>query len=499
MNNIPLTLETTPARDSLVALRSAASVLIVDDNSAKRLALSAVLTPLGYPIVQAESGQSALRCLMSNDFAVILLDVCMPIMDGFETAALIRQRRQSEMTPIIFITAFGASDVVTADRYAEGAVDFIFAPVDPSELRAKVTVFANLFIKAAELAAKTAEAQKAANQLQSLTDAAPIGIFQTDAENCYVYTNPRWSEITGIRSEDAVGMLWDVVVDPEQRESLGVVLANSVANGTELRHRVELKREGSAPRTVLLSSVSIPGTGATPAGWVGTVADMTIEAGKELARSAARDEVAAASQLESDSLASMNDELTLLVRGDPLTGLGNRRALQEDLDLLEIRVTRYGHRYCIALLDVDNFKSYNDHYGHQAGDDVLQAVASQLTSQKRSGDSVYRYGGDEFLCIFPNQTLESGTIAVERMRRGMENLAIPHVDNAQGVLTISAGVAVMDPGHARSAVDVLKEADEALYGAKELGRNRTGVSTPEPALGDDGKSTGTDPSPRPSD
>ena len=124
------------------------SVLVVDDNPKKRLALRSVLLPLGYEIVEADSGVAALRCVLEQDFAVILLDVRMPIMDGFETAALIRQRQQSEMTPIIFITAHGSDEIAQTDRYSEGAVDFIFAPINPAELRAKVSVFANLFIRA---------------------------------------------------------------------------------------------------------------------------------------------------------------------------------------------------------------------------------------------------------------------------------------------------------------------------------------------------------------
>jgi CheY-like chemotaxis protein len=128
------------------------SILLVDDNLAKRLALRAVLTPLGHDVVEVDSGLAALRAIVKQDFAVILLDVRMPIMDGFETAALIRKRQQSEMTPIIFITAHGADEVVTTARYVEGAVDFIFAPVVPHELRAKVTVFVNLFRKAEILA-----------------------------------------------------------------------------------------------------------------------------------------------------------------------------------------------------------------------------------------------------------------------------------------------------------------------------------------------------------
>jgi diguanylate cyclase (GGDEF)-like protein len=169
---------------------------------------------------------------------------------------------------------------------------------------------------------------------------------------------------------------------------------------------------------------------------------------------------------------TLNHELTAIARRDALTGLGNRRALQEDLELLEARVTRYGHRYCMALIDVDHFKSYNDVYGHQAGDDVLQAVAAQLKARARSGDALYRYGGEEFLCIFPEQSIATGTHAIERMRAGVERLAVPHADNPHGVLTVSAGLAMLDPDRTRSANAVLKEADEALYRAKQLGRNR---------------------------
>ena len=138
-------------------------ILVVDDNAKKRLSLRAVLAPLGYHVVEADSGAAGLRCLLAQDFAVILLDVRMPIMDGFQTAAMIRLRRQSEMTPIIFITAHETDEIVT-DRYAEGAVDFITAPVQPVELRAKVSVFANLFLQAQANAIKAQELQSSADQ-----------------------------------------------------------------------------------------------------------------------------------------------------------------------------------------------------------------------------------------------------------------------------------------------------------------------------------------------
>jgi two-component system cell cycle response regulator len=177
------------------------------------------------------------------------------------------------------------------------------------------------------------------------------------------------------------------------------------------------------------------------------------------------------------ALEGLNNELTAIARRDPLTGLGNRRALQEDVAVLEARVTRYGHRYCMAVLDIDHFKAYNDNYGHQAGDRIIETVAAVLRRDARSGDALYRYGGEEFLCIFPEQSLATGTRAVQRMRMDLEGLALPHPGSPFGVLTISAGLAVLERGDTRSASQVLREADEALYRAKALGRNCVELGT----------------------
>ena len=180
-------------------------------------------------------------------------------------------------------------------------------------------------------------------------------------------------------------------------------------------------------------------------------------------------------------LEGLNHELTLIALRDPLTGLGNRRALEEDLSLLEARVARYGHRYSIALLDVDHFKAYNDTYGHQAGDQILRTVADQLKEEARGGDAVYRYGGEEFLCVFPEQSLATATVAAERMRSALEGLAIPHSADSLDVVTLSAGLAVLDPRQTRSVGEVVKEADQALYRAKQLGRNRVVNLAAQPA------------------
>jgi putative two-component system response regulator len=128
-----------------------ATVLVVDDNAGKRVAVRAMLAPLGHTVVEADSGRAALRAVERQSFAVILMDVVMPILDGYETAKRIRQSSEAERTPIIFLTAFSRDETETASAYANGAVDFIFTPVLAEVLRAKVSAFVHLYLQSQEL------------------------------------------------------------------------------------------------------------------------------------------------------------------------------------------------------------------------------------------------------------------------------------------------------------------------------------------------------------
>ncbi len=146
-------------------------LLAVDDNPAKLLSLGAVLGEFGQEVLTAASGREALRLMLQHEFAVVLLDVHMPTMDGFETAALIRQRKASEHTPIIFVTSY--PDDTHAERgYRLGAVDYILAPVDPDGLKAKVSVFVELYRKSAQVRAQASALERRASRLQQLTEAS---------------------------------------------------------------------------------------------------------------------------------------------------------------------------------------------------------------------------------------------------------------------------------------------------------------------------------------
>ncbi len=182
-------------------------------------------------------------------------------------------------------------------------------------------------------------------------------------------------------------------------------------------------------------------------------------------------------------LEKLNFELFKQARRDPLTRLGNRLRLREDLETLRAQVERYGHSYSAVLCDVDSFKLYNDRYGHLKGDEVLQKVAEAILQSFRTGDTSYRYGGEEFLIILPEQSLESAALAAERLRRAVEELAIPHEDSKSGIVTVSCGLAELSPDEKKTVEELLKEADEALYQAKEGGKNKVAVSSRERAVG----------------
>jgi signal transduction histidine kinase/DNA-binding response OmpR family regulator len=183
-----------------------AAILIVDDRPEKVLALEAVLEDLGETIVRAYSGREALRHVLDQEFAVILLDINMPGMDGFETAALIRQRKSSEHVPIIFITAFG-DEMHAARGYSLGAVDYILAPVVPDVLRTKVMVFVDLYKKSEQLKRQAEFLRQRAGQLHKLTAASLAINSALSVEKMLQVVTDTAREIIGAHQAGTVAVL----------------------------------------------------------------------------------------------------------------------------------------------------------------------------------------------------------------------------------------------------------------------------------------------------
>src|SRR4051812_5390815 len=219
-----------PRSDGSPADDERVSILVVDDRPEKIIALESILVELKQNIVTASSGKEALRLLLRDEFAVILLDVSMPVMDGFETAALIRQRKHSEHTPIIFVSAINATETHATRGYSLGAVDYIFAPVVPEVLRAKVSVFIDLFKKTQQVRRQgdwlRIEAEKRAAQLESRLQALlgrlNVGVFRSTYDGMLIEANASFFGLLAIAPsiEPRMVSMRELYVIPQQRDEM---------------------------------------------------------------------------------------------------------------------------------------------------------------------------------------------------------------------------------------------------------------------------------------
>jgi PAS domain S-box-containing protein len=299
------------------------NILLVDDKIENLLALEAILERLGENLVKATSGAEALRCLLHQDFAVILLDVQMPGMDGFETASLIRSRERSRQTPIIFLTAFSTSDQMLFKGYALGAVDYLLKPIDTNILISKVTVFVELSKKtqaikeqAAQLAAINTELRQSEERFRSLSTCSPVGIFEMDTAGECKYTNPHYQEICGLSVAESLTKSWLEFVHPEEQERAIASWSNYIDKGIEdyLEDFRFLISDGSLRSVQVRSSRMLSAQGKL-LGYVGTLEDITERKQAEEVRAqvireqTARQEAEAANRMKDEFLAVLSHEL----------------------------------------------------------------------------------------------------------------------------------------------------------------------------------------------
>ena len=177
-------------------------------------------------------------------------------------------------------------------------------------------------------------------------------------------------------------------------------------------------------------------------------------------------------------LQQLNDELQTLSMEDHLMKIGNRRAMEVDLSHTHSASIRYKNLYSLLLVDIDFFKRYNDYYGHQAGDEVLQSVAELLKANTRSSDRLYRYGGEEILLVLPYTNVTQAEEVAQKLVSSIAASSIPHKESPYDILTISSGGAcILNNGQFTSNWEAMIElADNNLYKAKNDGRNRSVVS-----------------------
>ncbi|HEY9662714.1 MAG TPA: response regulator [Allocoleopsis sp.] len=308
------------------------NILLVDDHAENLLALEAILSRLGENLIKAYSGEEALRCLLDQDFAVILLDVQMPGMSGFETADLIRSRARSRQTPIIFLTAFSTTDDLVFKGYSLGAVDYLQKPIDPTILTSKVSVFVDLFRKtemlkqqaekmqrqAAQLTAMNQELRQSEERFRLLSMCSPLGVFMLDTQGQCTYANPRGQAICDFSLDHPLEQTWQQWVQPEDRDRVLSGWAVYIQTGQEYSDEFRLitpETDDDTEQWVHVRSARLLSPQNELLGHVGTIEDITERKQMEATRNqmireqVARREAEAASRMKDEFLAVLSHEL----------------------------------------------------------------------------------------------------------------------------------------------------------------------------------------------
>jgi PAS domain S-box-containing protein len=264
------------------------SILVVDDHSENLLALAAILGRPDYRIITVHSGGDALKRILKNDFAVVLLDVLMPGMDGIETARLIREREASRELPIIFLTATAADMSLVSKGYAVGAVDYLVKPLDADIVRAKVAVFAELFRKTRQLQRQqqrlheaerrrdAAALQESEAQYEAIYNEAAVGIAHAATDGQWIRANRRFTEIVGYSQEEILQHRFqDITFKEELAEAVGIM--HQMLSGERALYRAEhrfVHKNGSIVWVNLTVSLLKSANGA-PKGFIAVLEDIT--------------------------------------------------------------------------------------------------------------------------------------------------------------------------------------------------------------------------------
>ena len=438
-----------------------ARILVVDDMETNRRLLEARLSAEYFEVIQAVDGASCLEIAAREAPDLILLDVMMPGMDGFETCRRLKADKTLRHVPVVMVTALDQRQDRIKGLEA-GADDFLTKPVDDVALFARVRSLLRLKAVMDEL--RLRETAVEPEDDEAVAKGGRIAIAAADADTAARLAAklpapfkalPHHEPLEALRAADGCDL---VVVDLSSPRFDGLRLCARVRSDAATRQIPILAVVESDDRAAMVRALDLG---------VNDVIFRPVDGGELSAR--ARTLIKRKSL--ADALRDRLEESLEMAVTDPLTGLYNRRyvlsRLRQALDTLE----RSGEPVSVALIDIDHFKRINDSWGHQAGDRVLKGFAERMGRELRAIDIAGRYGGEEFLIIFTDATASSALEAAERTRAAMAREPFVLTSGAESFsVTLSAGVAEAAPGD--DVEDVLARADSALYEAKASGRNQ---------------------------
>ncbi|MCS7225837.1 MAG: diguanylate cyclase [Gloeomargarita sp. SKYB31] len=466
-------------------------ILVVDDERSIRETLQGEMEREGYRTLTASNGAEAIEVCRKTLPDMILLDAVMPLMDGFRCCAEIRRWPNCANLPVLMITSLDDEESV-AEAFAVGATDYIIKParqIHWSVLRQRVRRLLEAYAAMRELQQRSDQDRKltqiTAHVRRSLdmrtilqttveevrdllqVDQVAICEFQTAAGPRFTVesTAAGWPSVAHtslpVTVPETYSADWLVQVADDETMEVNSWYGQLIQQWGMQAFLAVPVLLGERPWGLLTAHHY-----SSPRSWspheVNMLQQLTLQLGSAIQQAQLYQQLQAA-----------NGELQRLAAFDGLTQVSNRRRFDEYLAQQWQQLANEGASLALILADIDFFKSYNDTYGHLAGDDCLRRVAQTIRRvASRTGDLVARYGGEEFAVVLPRTLLAGAMTVAERIRVAVEQLRIPHQNSAvHEWVTLSLGVTSMTPTATNSPAELVAAADHALYQAKQQGRN----------------------------
>lgn len=409
-------------------------ILVVDDNPINLKVLTSVLESNGYSVRKAIDGKTTLKEISKKKPDLVLLDVQMPDMDGFEVCRQLKAKPETEDLSIIFITG---TDTVESkvEGFKAGGVDYIPRPLQMPEVLVRVRN--QLMIRQLQ---QNSEAEN--DRLGIILGALPVPYFISIINDGKILEiNDLACQMFKISQEDVSKFKSiDFYAEPEFRP---ILLETVKRTGPISNEEIKMKDAAGDVFTTLFSATPLKLSGEDV--FFVTFLDISVRKKMEL-------------------------KLEKLATTDYLTGTLNRRAYIERADAERQRANRYKHPICMVFFDIDHFKQINDTYGHDVGDIALKVLVDIIGHSLRASDALGRLGGEEFALLLPETSFEGANILAERIRQRVSEEVIEAAGTDGFKMTISGGLALWEEGQTYD--DLFKKVDERLYAAKNGGRNQ---------------------------
>lgn len=445
-----------------------ATVLVVDDVEANLKLLEAKLVSEYYTVLTATNGKKALETLSENKVDIVLLDIMMPEMDGFEACKRIKENPETTYIPVVMVTAL--SDIQDRVKGLEaGADEFLTKPINDTALFARVKSLSRMKSVIDELKLRNninAELGGTIVEIKDNFKDSKVLIIDDDIiqeKNIKNYLMPITEQIK-------------VLTDPEEVDTLGsflpdlIIISCQIDVPDPLRIGVMLRSKTAFKNTVLMMLAEEENIPMVIKGMELGINDYFIYPVDQNELQARVKTQLRRKQYQDDLREELEESVDLSTK-DGLTGVFNRRYFDIHIEQMAKKANETGRSFCLLMLDTDHFKQVNDTYGHPAGDAVLKKLASTLKSSFRVTDLIARYGGEEFAIILREVNAETGKILAEKIRATIESLNFEVPGSSKHLKkTASIGVSAFILGE--TTAELISRTDKALYEAKEIGRNK---------------------------